>query len=175
MEVNRHHLKSPVEIITTQLGIPQNYKQQCIDEIYRIGDQQNNQTNVKAIMSTWFIWEETTVLNSLLNNIHNTLNKIIPINDKRYVYKLVDCWSAIYKKEHYTTPHNHKSILSFVYYLKVDNDSSILLFDKCNFNLQPQNDMLVIFPGYLTHSVPKQLSGEDRICLAGNMDLIQPK
>ena len=33
MEINRHHLQSPVQIITTYLGIPEEYKKKCIKEI----------------------------------------------------------------------------------------------------------------------------------------------
>ena len=44
-----------------------------------------------------------------------------------------------------------------------------LIFDECNFKLNPTDDTLVIFPSYLKHSVPPHNDKEDRICLAGNV------
>ena len=171
MEVNRYHLKSPIEIITTQLGIPQDYKQQCIDEIYKIGDQQNQQTNVKAIMSSWYIWEETNILEPLLHKVTSSINKLIPTSPD-IKQSLINCWSAIYKKGHHTIPHHHVPYdISFVYYLKSNSKSSLLAFDKCNFEIQPYDDLLIIFPSYVTHSVKTQLDEEDRICIAGNISL----
>ena len=169
MDINRHRIKSPVEVITTTLGIPEDYKQQCIQEAYKIGDQQGKKTNVKAIMSSWGIWDETSVYDSLLKVIMEASNKIFPISDKRYEYELRCSWSAIYKEGHYTVPHAHDpSRLSFVYYLKANGDSSPLVFNGSDFQVQPHDDLLVIFPSYLIHSVPKH-TGEDRICLAGNL------
>lgn len=172
MIVDRHHLKSPVEIITTQAGIPQEYKQQCINEIYKIGDKQNNQTNVKALMSSWEIWNETKVLNPLIDKITTITDKLVYVGED-FKNELKHCWSAIYKNGHYTVPHTHTpSHFSFIYYLKADNESSPLIFDEVDFSLYPQDDMLVIFPSYLTHSVPTQNIGEDRICLAGNIVIV---
>ena len=172
MEINRHHLKSPVEIVTTKLGIPLNYKQQCIDEIYKIGDKQNNQTNVKAIMSSYWIWDDTDVLNPLMKEILNTISKLFPIKDDTQQYKLIDCWSTIYKKGHHTVPHKHKHYpISWVYYLKSNPNSSPLVFNECNFHIPPEDDLLVVFPNHFIHSVPTQTDNEDRIGLAGDVIL----
>ena len=169
MEINIHHLKTPVEIITTQVGIPQDYKQQCIDEIYRLGDSMNQITNVKAIMSSWEIWNETKILNPLIDKITKITDKLIYI-DGGFKNKLEHCWSAIYKKGHYTIPHRHTpSNFSFIYYLKSNENSSPLVFNEIDFNLPPQDDLLVIFPSHIVHSVPTQRGNEDRICLAGNI------
>ena len=175
MVINRHHIKSPTEIITTTLGIPEAYKQQCIQEAYKIGDsidRENNLTNVKAFRSSYKVWEETDVYNLLLDRIIEKINVVFPFTDTRFEYVLQNCWFAIYREGHYTIPHSHDpSSLSFVYYLKSNINSSPLVFDECDFQLQPHDDMLVVFPSYLIHSVPKH-TGEDRICLAGNLNLI---
>lgn len=170
MEVNRYHLKSPVEILTTYLDIPLEYKTQCIEEIYKIGDQMNNKSNVKASMSWWNIYEVSNIFNPLLDNILKAINTFTPVEDKKFEYKLSNCWSAIYKKGNYTVPHKHlPDNLSFVYYLKSSYSSSPIVFDDCNFQVTPTEDLLIIFPSYLIHSVPEQLEEEDRICLAGNL------
>jgi hypothetical protein len=171
MDITRYHIQSPTEIVTTQLGIPQEYKQQCIDEIYRLGDSMNQTTNVKAIMSSYKIWKETNIFDQLLNNIKIAINKCFP-TDNRYEYFLEEAWSAIYKKDHYTTPHVHLPFhISFVYYLQSSGNTP-LIFEGCKFQVSPIDDMLVIFPSYLNHSVPKHNEEEDRICIAGNLNII---
>jgi hypothetical protein len=167
--MHHYHIQSPTQVITTQLGILQEYKQKCIKEIYRLGDSQNQQTNVKAIMSSYHIFNESEVFNILINNIKITIDKCFPILDIRYEYFLENTWSAIYKKGHYTISHNHApSQISFVYYLQSSGNTS-LIFDGCNFRINPIDDMLVVFPSHLWHSVPKHTEEEDRICVAGNL------
>ena len=172
MEVKKHHLSSPVEVTTTHLGIPLEYKSQCIEEIYKIGDQMNHKSNVKADMSEWYIFENNDVFNPLLDNIFTAINLFVPIEDKKFKYKMSNCWSARYKKGDYTVPHKHlPSHLSFVYNLKADKPSSPIVFNYSNFQLTPIDDLLIIFPSYLTHSVPKQLEETERICIAGNLSI----
>ena len=167
-----HIVKSATEIITTTLGMPEDYKQRCVQEIYKIGDKQGQKTNVKAIMSSYWIWKETDVFNPLLDKIKEKVYVAFPILDSRFKYGLQDCWGAVYKNGHYTVSHSHiPSHISFVYYLKSNIGSSPLNFDGCDFNIQPYDDLLIIFPSYLLHSVPKH-KGEDRVCIAGNMSMV---
>ena len=171
MEINRYHIKSPAEVIITNLGILEDYKQKCIQEAYKIGDKQNKQTNVKAIMSSYMVWEETDIYNLLANKIIDLIKRITFI-DNRFDLKLQSMWTAIYKEEHYTLSHDHlPSTISFVYYLKADKDSSPLVFNNSDFYVHPYDDLLVIFPGYLAHSVPEHKGG-DRVCIAGNLSWV---
>jgi len=168
MKVHKHYKQSPVEIIQTKLGIPQDYKQKCIKEIYRLGDSQDQQTNVKAIMTTYRIWEESKVFNPLLDRINDVFDTLELTNDKHLDIMLGNVWGAIYKKDHYTVKHNHSpSLYSFVYYLKTTNNTP-LVFDDCNFSINPTDDDIIIFPGHLNHGVPKHDNNEDRVCIAGN-------
>lgn len=175
MIINRHYIKTPTEIITTTLGIPEDYKQQCIQEAYKIGDsidREKNYTNVKASMSSYEVWNETNVYNTLMGKIMETGKSILEEHypSVRMNLKLTHMWTAIYEKGHYTKSHAHlPAILSFVYYLKADRNSSPLVFDHSDFDIYPYDDLLVMFPGYLYHSVPEH-KGEDRICVAGNFD-----
>jgi hypothetical protein len=168
VQINRHHIQSPTEIITLHLGIPPEYKQQCIDEIYNLGDSQSQQTNVKAIMTSYQIWNESKVFDRLLDNIQRIIDNLIK-KDKRLEFKLTDSWGAVYKKNDYTIPHQHlPNNISFVYYLQSTGNTP-LIFDECNFKLNPTDDMLIIFPSYLWHSVSKHNEEKDRICIAGNL------
>jgi len=168
--VNRYRLKAPVEIIDTTLGIPQKYKQECIDEIYKIGDSQNQKTNVKAIMSSWYLWKESKVFNPLLNKIIDT---ILTSGKDRQHLVLCDAWSAIYKQNHHTIAHSHvPSYMSFVYYLQSSGNTP-LVFDNTDFSINPVDDTLIVFPAYLIHSVPPHNDEKDRICVAGNIEYLE--
>tara|TARA_R110001592_G_scaffold100984_9_gene286061 strand:- start:237 stop:764 length:528 start_codon:yes stop_codon:yes gene_type:complete len=170
MDINHYYINHPTEIITASLGIPNDYRQKCIDKIYLMGDHMQQTTNVKAIMSSWKIWEQTDILNTLLKNILSLVNKSFPLQDERWEYEINSCWTAVYKKGHYSNIHEHRpSEISFVYYLQ-SNGSTPLVFDDCKFDTTPIDDMLVAFPSYLRHSVPKHKDEEDRICLAGNIN-----
>ena len=171
----KYQIKTPTTIIETQLRVPQDYKQQCIKEAYRLGDSMNQETNVKAIMSTYRIWEQTKVFNKLISNIFEVI-KILSFPTfypKKYLNHLVlaDTWSAIYKEGHYTKPHSHKpNAISFVYYLK-SNSKTPIIFKDSGLKLYPKDDTLLIFESYTPHSVPNHTSKQDRICLAGNTTL----
>tara|TARA_R110000803_G_scaffold36285_2_gene78005 strand:+ start:156 stop:692 length:537 start_codon:yes stop_codon:yes gene_type:complete len=169
MVINRHYIKTPTEIATTHLNITEEYKQRCIQGAYNIGDQQNHKTNVKAIMSSYQVWEETDVYNNLLDIIQDEVNtKFYPNYYERFTLILGSAWTAIYKEDHYAVSHNHlPAQMSFIYYLKSNNNSSPLLFDGCDFQINPHDGLLVVFPSHLFHNVPKH-KGEDRICIAGN-------
>ena len=130
----------------------------------------SQKTNVKAIMSSYVIWEESQIFNSLLDNIINSIKNHAPIRDNQYEYILTNVWGAIYKKDHYTIPHDHLPfVISFVYYLQSSGNTP-LVFNGSNLQINPTDDMLVIFPSYLLHSVPKHTEEEDRVCLAGNLE-----
>ena len=170
INVETHHLKAPLKISTITLGIPQLYKEKCIEEIYRLGDSMDQQTNVKAQMTSYQIWNESRVFDTLISNIDDSINKLIPIDIPQVKYKTGDAWGAVYKEGHYARYHtHHPHQLAWVYYLKSTGDTP-LVFDDCDFKVNPIDDTLVVFPGYVTHSVPKHIEKEDRICLAGNVD-----
>jgi len=167
MEINRYHIQSPTEVIKLQLGIPQDYKQQCIEEIYRLGDSMNHKSNIKAIMTSYFIWEESNKFDILLDNISNILNSnLIEVSKNQLIIE--NAWGAIYKKNNFTLPHLHNpSLISFVYYLKSSGNTP-LVFDETSLKFFPQDDTLIIFPSHLMHSVPPHNEENDRICIAGN-------
>ena len=169
MIVNNHHLKTPVTISEVKLGIPNDYKLKCIDEIYKLGDSQDQTTNVKAIMTSYFLWKESKTFDILFDKILNLIISLKKPFNPTKEYKLIEAWGAIYKKGHYTIPHGHGLFsTSFVYYLK-SNGSTPLIFDEVGFQADAKDDMLIIFPSYLIHSVPIHNDKEDRVCIAGNI------
>jgi len=167
MKINRHYVTSPSEIVTIEMGVPYEYRQKCIEEIYNIGDHMNNTTNVKAIMTSYYLWDHSDFFNPLLNFITKIVTKLGYFNDN-FSYKLDNAWGSIYKSNTGAVPHNHlPQLVSFVYYLKYTNESSQLVFNQANFTLQPKEDLLVVFPAHLVHSVPNQ-EHNNRAIIAGN-------
>ena len=84
-----------------------------------------------------------------------------------------DCWGAIYEQYHHTKPHTHGPALwSWCYYLQVPENAPPLYFREAKLKVYPKPDEIIIFPGHVTHEVPKanEMIGE-RIILAGNIYL----
>lgn len=149
MEIIKNRILAPTTILETTLGIPKNYQQECIDEIYRLGDSQGQTTNVKAIMTSWIIWEETTILNQLLDNILKVIEVYVVRDasihqEPTLVVNLDNAWGAIYKKGHYTKSHDHLFSwpYSFVYYFKSTCNGGHALYRK------QSRVMFAIIPSY---------------------------
>ena len=48
----------PCNVIQWKLGAPKDYLKACINKLYEIGDECNNETNVQAPMTNYYMWEE---------------------------------------------------------------------------------------------------------------------
>lgn len=168
--INNHHLSCPTVITKLKLGTPIKTREKWAEEAYKL-DYFSFKTNLQAQMSSYHIWTETKVYNDLLDLIQNTINNTEFNNNhikNNVTYNISEAWSAIYREGNYANSHCHKFCQkSFVYYIKVGDNTSPLIFDHCNFGIEPQDDLLVMFDGHLEHSVPPH-KGQDRIILAGN-------
>lgn len=163
-------------MVVLSLGAPPNYIQECIKEVYRIGNSQNERTSVEASRSSWEIWKESSIFKVLLNKILNITYKEF-VDDKRSIISIKSAWSAIYKKGNYAKLHDHEPCwMSFVYYLKNSGNTPLIfeakkITEPNPIKLEPKKDLLVLFPSYIRHEVPVHESEEDRICIAGNIEL----
>ena len=151
--------------------------------IRNTGDQMKKTTNVKADM-TYFntVCDEFEELHKIINpylakfyvankRVKDTL-KIDPI--------FVETWGAIYHKGDHTVKHVHEpSKLSWIYYVKASENTAPLYIHqivneegkKEAFQIKPKISDLVMFPSWTPHSVPEQKSDEERICVAGNINI----
>ena len=177
MEIIKNRILAPTTILETTLGIPKNYQQECIDEIYRLGDSQGQTTNVKAIMTSWIIWEETTILNQLLDNILKVIEVYVVRDasihqEPTLVVNLDNAWGAIYKKGHYTKSHDHLFSwpYSFVYYLiNPGKAGTMFLIDEKYGEIEyaeGKENSLIKFEGYRTHSPPNTYGRTKRYTIA---------
>ena len=154
--------------------------------IRNTGDQMKRSTNLKADM-TWF-----NVESKEFEELHNIIKPYLAkffINDKIektlcMTPEFVETWGALYNKEDYTVTHVHEPCkLSWIYYVKVsENTAPLYIHQIVNekgkrevFQIPPKISDLVMFPSWTPHSVPKQKTDEERICVAGNVNLTWDK
>ena len=104
-------------------------------------------------------------------------------------YEITDMWSTLTIKSGFHRPHNHSNnILSGVYYVKSDENANIVFADPRpqahvlepkvdtwqlnnapNWSYPSTVNRLILFPSYLTHHVPVNLSNQNRISIAFNL------
>ena len=126
------------------------------------------------------------VFDELNNRILDVVNGIIIESDYKHldkIEKLSSMWFIVNKKNDYNTNHMHPgSWFSGAYYVKVpDNESKYLVFEDPiqirNYNQDTPNSymkkviegMLLIFPGWVNHAVPKNDTNEERIVISFNI------
>ena len=90
-------------------------------------------------------------------------------DDSRTFGKVTGIWGNLYRKGDYAQSHSHKSFdYSFAYFVKAKWYDSPLIFDDSGKRIRPKEGRYVIFPGYLSHNVPKNRYNHERVTLSGN-------
>lgn len=140
-----------------------------------IGDAQNKTTNVQASMTPWFM--------------HDTIPDFMEVCDRAIqlardnspaVVSLTpyDCWGVVYAKGEHTQPHDHwPQTWSWVYNVECCDNCAPLVFDDASPEtrcIAPTRGNMILFPGWLKHSVPAQPCDHERIVLAGNLSANSP-
>ena len=115
---------------------------------------------------------KTSIFNNLISAIEDKTSLIIqssfPNADIKVIPKVEESWIIIYNKLNYAEAHTHHMwAYSAVCYLKAENASSIM-FNKTE--IIPSVGKLLIFPGFLTHSVrPVSFKNGARIAFVCNL------
>ena len=125
-------------------------------------------------------------------NIKNVLDDM-NWDNKSQIPKITSMWAIINKQNSFNERHHHgNSALSAAYYVRANEESGDIVFydprpaftfshpensEINNLNGQtksitPKSGMLVLFPGYLEHSVQPSRSNDDRIVISFNVSLI---
>lgn len=143
--------------------------------IRHIGDTQNRKTNVKADMTHHQMWrdeyfghEEFQIICKVALQLafKNAPEKMQPF----FKPCITECWGALYKKGDFTRSHDHwPAIWSFCYYVNVSKTCAPLRFPGAELSIKPKNGLMILFPGWIEHSVPKQKNDHHRIMVAGNI------
>ena len=139
-----------------------------VEEIIReYGDVQRHRTNVKAHMTNWFMHQEYDQFKVIADCAIDLAEQNSP---HQVLFSVFDCWGAIYKKNDWTKAHDHwPSPWSFVYYVASDGETPLSFPDAQDVQVIPKTGDMVMFPGWIRHSVPKHESDKKRIVVAGNL------
>lgn len=139
------------------------------------GDVQNHATNVKADMTHHQMWREDYVGHEQFQIICGVALELALKNAPAKMQPffkpcITECWGALYKKGDFTRPHDHwPAIWSFSYYVSVSNACSPIVFPGAKLSIKPKNGLMVMFPGWIEHAVPRQKCDFERVMIAGNI------
>ena len=164
--------------------ITKNLNPRLEEYIRKTGDEMGRTTNVIADMTRYqSICPEFTELHTIIAPYISDF--FIDVEPKPNIKpNFVETWGALYHKGDYTKAHCHEpSKLSWIYYVKVSEKSTPLYIHnveskdnkKETVKIPPSISDLVVFPSFVSHSVPKQLIDEERIVVAGNVDILWSK
>ena len=150
------------------------FHDKIIDIIDQSDDIQNHETNVKAKMTSWEMMGEP--------GFKNLINPIIEfarfVSKDKYqreedTFGISKMWGTCYENEDYCVPHDHlPSYFSSVYYIDPPENGPELIFPELNESIQPKNGMLVLFPCWVVHEVPKKTFSGKRYAVAANIERI---
>jgi len=137
--------------------------------------------------------ELSSVKNQITKHIEEYKNKTLQVADDIEIY-ITNSWLMKHDKGHYAHEHSHaNSVISGVYYIEVPKMSGNIIFHKASNNIsnvmspvialrykkynvynseeyavKTKNNLLVLFPSNLRHSVPVSFSETPRYCIAFN-------
>ena len=153
-------------------------------------DARKGTTNVKAKMTKWNMLEHTPfkiVANKVQSIIEDYYQQNTDLDLETF---MTTCWGSIYSKGDYSELHAHvPAMYSWVYYVKVDENSAPLHFPRkligpikeesfgwrdnspdSGFYYRPKSGTGIIFPGWFEHQVPPHTGDTERIIVVGNVD-----
>ena len=138
------------------------------------GDQQFRKTNVQADMTKWTMFEDpdfAKIIDFAIDVVKGGL-----VHKELGTYSITDCWGAVYKKGESCNPHaHHPAIWSFVYYVDATPEDAPLVFPTSGNAIYPNSGLMIVFPGWVTHSVPPQVNEKERVVIAGNLTIDRPQ
>jgi len=155
-------------------------------------------SNINGWQSKDFLPEDDVRLHELCNEIYSRSLKIVQefkYDTSKLNLKFLNMWININKKNSCNRVHiHHNSILSGVYYLKcpqncgdivfprnfsesyiIESVGTILednVFNYRSISYKPEQNKLLIFPGWVPHEVTNNNSDEDRISISFNIGVV---
>ena len=146
------------------------YRKEIKNSIDASSDSQNRKTNVKAKMTDW----NMTHLSEFNELGKEMLNYCSIVSKNRYAIcpelYIKEMWGMHYLNDDYAMLHDHwPATWACVYYPEVDEGVSSLIFPELDIEIIPQNNMLVVFPGWLSHKVDKKEFFGKRYVVSANI------
>tara|TARA_Y100000766_G_scaffold84309_1_gene71658 strand:- start:1181 stop:1726 length:546 start_codon:yes stop_codon:yes gene_type:complete len=166
------YVQKPEPVFTTvfedNLEFNNNLKESIIE--HRNNNPESNNSNVNAWHSSYLTHKETPKFNHLIDMVLDACS-IISKNEYQcpdVYFNVVNLWCMMYEKNDNTKIHNHfPSDFACCYYVDVEPNCSPIIFEN-NFEIKPENGMLIIWPAILDHEVPP--TNGKRICISMNID-----
>jgi len=145
----------------SSLQVSKNVSHDDFTNMYVPAEQFTKAQIITLDVNSYYLFKQ--VCNLAIKTIYQSVDKDNKIDVK-------DCWAAIYNKGDICQEHKHGvNAWSFVYYVQSTLEDAPLLFPTADFSIFPTTGLLVIFPCWITHSVPQQQSVNERIVIAGNL------
>ena len=172
-EVEINYAKEPV--FTTFLNVSLSELNSIKEKIREYRKKFKPQNSDKTNLTAWRSPYNTNEFVDYFDNINSKIiNKCVEILNDYYKSKnklfLDNMWVSVYEKGDFAREHNHTHDFSCCYYVDIERDSSPIIFSS-NFEIVPENDMLILFPSYLKHKVPPTIGKRYLI----SMNLNYPK
>jgi len=124
-------------------------------------------------MTSWQMQNELG-FKTLASHILNFANLITENKYKRReTFYFNSMWGMCYENEDYTITHDHwPSIWSCVYYINPPDNCGELIFPEINEFIVPEDKLLVLFPGWVMHEVPKKEFVGKRYAVSANLGIV---
>ena len=141
-------------------------------KLHEIILQQAVNRDMGATMTAWkagFHIKEFNLIGDWAFNIVKNFNEVGTAFDDIFELHLKDMWGQYYKRGDYQITHHHNPhYWSFVYFVKAPKGSAPLVFTESNKKVIPKSGIMVVFPGWVWHHVPKHRCDEIRSVISGN-------
>lgn len=118
---------------------------------------------------------EDTVFSPVPGSEGDKLLNFLRAHFAQYGLQIAEQWSQIHQPLESTGLHhhqNHVNVYGFVYYVRVPENAGVLTFqfeNEAQTTIQPVVGLMYMFPSWVKHKVSKNLSGQTRISVAGNL------
>jgi hypothetical protein len=184
-EISKIKQLDPLEVYTCYVDLG-SLKKKYIDIINYEGDKQSHLTNIKANMTEWNLntkYKDFHVVSELFLDVYK---KIMEIYHPQFYQNLIDyyhtdvnlvsveIWGAKYKSKEKTIPHCHDpAIMSMCLYLKTPKGCPGLSFTDISKTIPVEENQMVIFDPFITHSVKSKKFRGERYVLAANLKKYQ--
>lgn len=177
----------PVPIFLDEIIVPEEFKE------YVKSIEYSEKTSGHVSKETYILDkpEFTGLKNSIMDKLFEYTNNVLNVNHENIHFEMQNSWIFKMEQGDHGVQHDHaNSLISGVLYLNVDDDSGKIYFHKLHDNLfppviqipfneynlfnsnswflSPKNNMLVLFPANISHSIGTQYSKTTRYSLAFN-------
>ena len=116
----------------------------------------NNNSHLSSWRSDWQTHKKDSRFSILIDFTIQALESFhSELFHSKQKFGCSEMWIAQYDKGDHAERHYHYPLdWSAVYYINVEDNASPIIFGE-DVKVQPENNMMLIFPGWLNHRVPK--------------------